>query len=165
MPCGKWKKRGPLKRQDGRCCNGSVLSCVTPSRQAEPTTIPLKTLKGALRLPEEHRPAPTSAELPEFYRRLAAELLNPATRLALHLLMLTMTRPGRCALLAGMSSTWNGPEWRIPAERMKMRSEHLVPFLVRRWPCFDELRQVTAIVSCCFPSERKLTNPMSENNT
>ncbi|WP_256744857.1 tyrosine-type recombinase/integrase, partial [Aeromonas hydrophila] len=56
---------------------------------------PAQDLKGALRATkQEHRPALPRADLPEFYRRLAAEPLNPATRLAIHLLMLTMTRPG-----------------------------------------------------------------------
>ncbi len=82
---------------------------------------PAQDLKGALKAAKkEHRPALPRAELPEFYRRLAAEPLNPATRLAFHLLMLTMTRPGEVRFARWDEFNMARAEWRIPAERMKM---------------------------------------------
>ena len=55
---------------------------------------PAQDLKGRSKAARKntglHYPGRTAG----IYRRLAAEPLNPATRLAFHLLMLTMTRPG-----------------------------------------------------------------------
>jgi len=79
----------------------------------------IRALKAAKK---KHWPALPRAELPEFYRRLAVEPLNPATRLAFHLLMLTMTRPGEVSFARRDEFDMERAEWRLPAERMKMRS-------------------------------------------
>ncbi|OEC54226.1 MULTISPECIES: integrase arm-type DNA-binding domain-containing protein [unclassified Aeromonas] len=125
---------------------------------------PAQDLKGALRATkQEHRPALPRADLPEFYRRLAAEPLNPATRLAIHLLMLTMTRPGEVRFARWDEFDLARAEWRIPAERMKMRVPHIVPLSRQALAVLEELRQITGHCELLFPSERKLTNPISEN--
>ncbi|HGY5296259.1 TPA: tyrosine-type recombinase/integrase [Aeromonas salmonicida] len=125
---------------------------------------PAQDLRGALKATkQEHRPALPRSELPEFFRRLEAEPLNPATRLALHLLMLTMTRPGEVRFARWDEFDMERAEWRIPAARMKMRTEHLVPLSRQALAVLDELHQLTGHCELLFPSERKLTNPMSEN--
>ncbi|MFM5179803.1 tyrosine-type recombinase/integrase [Aeromonas veronii] len=125
---------------------------------------PAQDLKGALRATkQEHRPALPRADLPEFYRRLAAEPLNPATRLAIHLLMLTMTRPGEVRFARWDEFDMARAEWRIPAERMKMRVPHIVPLSRQALVVLEELRQISGHCELLFPSERKLTNPISEN--
>ncbi len=125
---------------------------------------PAQDLKGALKAAKkEHRPALPRAELPEFFRRLAVEPLNPATRLAFHLLMLTMTRPGEVRFARWDEFDLDRAEWRIPAERMKMRAPHIVPLSRQALTVLNELRQLTGHCELLFPSERKLTNPMSEN--
>lgn len=125
---------------------------------------PAQDLRGALKATkQEHRPALPRSELPEFFRRLEAEPLNPATRLALHLLMLTMTRPGEVRFARWDEFDMERAEWRIPAARMKMRTEHLVPLSRQALAVLDELHQLTGHCELLFPSARKLTNPMSEN--
>ncbi|MGN5085286.1 tyrosine-type recombinase/integrase [Aeromonas sp. 31P] len=125
---------------------------------------PAQDLKGALRATkQEHRPALPRADLPEFYRRLAAEPLNPATRLAIHLLMLTMTGPGEVRFARWDEFDLARAEWRIPAERMKMRVPHIVPLSRQALAVLEELRQISGHCELLFPSERKLTNPISEN--
>lgn len=125
---------------------------------------PAQDLKGALKATkQEHRPALPRVELPEFYRRLAVEPLNPATRLAFHLLMLTMTRPGEVRFARWAEFDLDRAEWRIPAERMKMRAPHIVPLSRQALAVLDELRQLTGHCELLFPSERSLTKPISEN--
>ncbi|MDH0476811.1 tyrosine-type recombinase/integrase [Aeromonas caviae] len=125
---------------------------------------PAQDLRGALKAAKkEHRPALPRAELPEFYRRLAAEPLNPATRLAFHLMMLTMTRPGEVRFARWDEFDLERAEWRIPAERMKMRAPHIVPLSRQALAVLEELHQVTGHCDLLFPSERNLTKPMSEN--
>lgn len=125
---------------------------------------PAQDLKGALKATkQEHRPALPRVELPEFYRRLAVEPLNPATHLAFHLLMLTMTRPGEVRFARWAEFDLDRAEWRIPAERMKMRAPHIVPLSRQALAVLDELRQLTGHCELLFPSERSLSKPISEN--
>jgi len=127
---------------------------------------PAQDLKGALKATkQEHRPALPRVELPEFYRRLAVEPLNPATRLAFHLLMLTMTRPGEVRFARWAEFDLDRAEWRIPAERMKMRAPHIVPLSRQALAVLDELRQLTGHCELLFPSERSLTKPITLAST
>ena len=77
--------------------------------------------------------------------------------------MLTMTRPGEVRFARWDEFDIERAEWRIPAERMKMRAPHLVPLSRQALVVLEELRQVTGHCELLFPGERKLTNPMSEN--
>ena len=79
------------------------------------------------------------------------------------LLMLTMTRPGEIRFARWDEFDIERAEWRIPAERMKMRAPHIVPLSRQALAVLEELRQVSGHCELLFPSERKLTDPMSEN--
>ena len=65
-------------------------------------------------------------------------------------------------------ATWDefdldAAEWRIPAERMKMRTPHIVPLsrqAVDQLRCLEELRNLSPYV---FPGERDHERPMSNN--
>ncbi|MEL3925768.1 integrase arm-type DNA-binding domain-containing protein [Aeromonas enteropelogenes] len=159
----KIEKRGASEtagRVLQRIC--SVMRYAIQTGQA--THNPAQDLRGALKATKlEHRPALPRAELPEFFRRLAAEPLNPATRLAFHLLMLTMTRPGEVRLARWDEFDIARAEWRIPAARMKMRAPHIVPLSRQALAVLGELRQLTGHSALLFPSERNLSKPMSEN--
>ena len=80
--------------------------------------------------PVQHQKAMPGSELPVFLRQLEAYDGEVATRLALKLIILTMVRTKE---LRG--AEWrefedlggDAPLWRIPASRMKMPREHLVP--------------------------------------
>lgn len=93
---------------------------------------PLTALKGALKpkgRQRHHTPMPRD-ELPGFLRTLDAYDGDPRTALALRLIVLTMVRTTELR-----AARWEEfehldgrePLWRIPAERMKARFEHLVP--------------------------------------
>lgn len=125
---------------------------------------PASDLTGVLTATKvEHRPALPRAELPEFFRRLNAEPLHPATRLAIRLLMLTMTRPGEVRFARWSEFDFERAEWRIPAERMKMREEHLVPLSRQALGILEELKLHTGHRELLFPSQTTLTKPISEN--
>ena len=125
---------------------------------------PVNDLRGALTASKvEHRPALPRAELPEFFRRLAAEPLSPATRLAFRLLILTMTRPGEIRHARWDEFDFERAEWRIPAERMKMRAEHLVPLSRQAMAVLAELKLLTGHVELLFPSQTTNKRPISEN--
>ena len=128
------------------------------------TSNPANDLKGVLTANKvEHRPALPRSELPEFFRRLKAEPLHPATTIAIRLLMLTMTRPGEIRFAKWSEFDFERAEWRIPAERMKMREEHLVPLSRQALALLDELKLHTGHRELLFPSQTTLTKPISEN--
>lgn len=74
-----------------------------------------------------HRAALPEAELPRFLRELDAYDGEPITVQALRLLMLTAVRPGELRGARWSEFDLSAARWRIPAERMKMGTEHLVP--------------------------------------
>ena len=54
-------------------------------------------------------------------------------------------------------------EWRIPAERMKMRLPHIVPLSARALSVLRDLQPLTGQFECVFPSHRSPRRLMSEN--
>ncbi len=106
---------------------------------------PSADLRGALRSPGRprgHKAMPLD-EVPNFLCALGAYEGDPRTRLALRLMVLTFARTTE--LRAAQWSEFenldgNDPLWRIPAERMKMRREHLVPLAPQAVAVLRELR-------------------------
>jgi len=125
---------------------------------------PASDLTGALKAQKvEHRPALPRGELREFYCRLAAEPLYIPTRIAMHLLMLTFVRPGELRFARWDEFDLERAEWRIPAERMKMREKHIVPLSKQALTLLEELRPITGRCALLFPAMTDHARPMSEN--
>ena len=57
----------------------------------------------------------------------------------------------------------DGTEWRIPAERMKMRAPHIVPLSRQAIVILRELQALTGAARYVFPGARSNGRPMSEN--
>jgi integrase len=113
----------------------------------------------------QHQKAMSRSELPAFLRQLEAYDGEVTTRLALKLIILTMVRTKE---LRG--AEWrefedlggDAPLWRIPASRMKMPREHLVPLPRQAVEILDALRPLTGWSPYLFPSGGK-KGGMSEN--
>jgi integrase len=54
-------------------------------------------------------------------------------------------------------------EWRIPAERMKMKTAHIVPLSRQALETLQELSAITGHSELLFPGERDHQKPMSNN--
>lgn len=92
---------------------------------------PCRDLSAAMTKPKpvQHRAKVSARELPGFFRRLGADGGERLSHLALRWTILTMVRSQetRFAEWSEFESLEGAePLWRIPPERMKMRSEHLV---------------------------------------
>jgi integrase len=91
---------------------------------------------------------------------------QPATRAALQVLALVFVRPGelRAALWGEFDLRAKDPQWVIPAERMKMRREHVVPLAPQAVAILEDLRPLTdrGAASLVFPGLRP-GRPLSEN--
>ena len=125
---------------------------------------PALALSGALTAAKvENRPALPRSELPEFYRRLAAANLYQPTRIAMHLLMLIFVRPGELRGARWDEFDIERAEWRIPAERMKMRAPHIVPLSQQALALLASLQALTGRGALLFPAMTDHDKPMSEN--
>jgi integrase len=106
---------------------------------------PSAALGGALGSPGRARGHRAMAlnEVPNFLNALRAYDGDPRTRLALRLMVLTFARTTE--LRGAQWSEFenlegNEPLWRIPAERMKMKREHIVPLAPQAVAVLRELR-------------------------
>jgi integrase len=125
---------------------------------------PAADLQGALKPPKETHYASLSAEdLPEFLEKLEHYDGHVMTKLAMRLLMLTFVRTGEIRGAKWEEIDIENKLWRIPAERMKMDVEHLVPLSDQAIACLEELRVITGYYEMIFPGRANVKKPMSEN--
>jgi integrase len=110
-----------------------------------------------------HRPALSRAELPEFLSRVNAYQGAAITRLALQLLTLTFVRSNELRGARWDEVDFDRAEWRIPAHRMKMGSEHLVPLSRQVLAVLDELDRFTGRYELLLPNQSNPTKAMSHN--
>ena len=73
------------------------------------------------------------------------------------------TAPSRVDRAAWTEINLDGAEWRIPAERMKMRAPHIVPLSMQAVAVLRELHPITGRNKYVFPGARTNGRPMSEN--
>ena len=105
-------------------------------------------------------------EARQILRDVEAQAAHPITTLAMRLLALTAVRPGelRAAEWAEFSALdGEAPLWTIPADRMKMRREHLVPLSRQAVAVIEKLRPLSGRGQLLFPNVRRHRVPMSEN--
>jgi integrase len=102
-------------------------------------------------------------ELPELLRKIDAYDGQPLTRFALQLMALTFVRTGELIGAQWDEIDLTKREWRIPAERMKMRSPHIVPLSQQAMAVLEEIRKLAADDVLLFPSERRDGKSMSNN--
>jgi integrase len=118
---------------------------------------PTQDLRGALRspAPTKHRAALKPNELAGFVRALAGYRGAESTALGLKLVLHTFVRSAEARF-----AKWDEfqdldgtiPLWRIPAERMKARSEHVVPLTPRVLDLLRRIRELGRGSNLLFPS-------------
>jgi integrase len=84
-------------------------------------------------------------------------------RLALKLAPLVFVRPGELRAAEWTEFDFKKQEWRIRAERMKARVQHIVPLSKQAIVVLEELQPLTGDTKYLFPSIRTWIKPMSEN--
>lgn len=120
--------------------------------------------------PKDQRPRSHAAvplvELPTLVKAVETYDGHPATRIALRLLLLTGVRTQEL-----IGATWGEfdlerAEWRIPAARMKMSAEHVVPLSRQALDCLRALPHFTGPMrpeAHLFPHDRHPGKTMSNN--
>ena len=134
------------------------------------TRDPSVDLKGALSSPGRKRghKAMSREELPGFLAAVGAYAGDPRTRLALRLVVLTFVRT--IELRAARWSEFENLDtesalWRIPAERMKMKTEHIVPLAPQAIAVLRELRTLSGSDASPFLFPSPSREGFMSNNT
>jgi integrase len=126
---------------------------------------PTADLRGALtQLNVQHRPALTNPKrVGELLRAIDGYVGQPTVCYALKLAPLVFVRPGelRAAEWSEFHLDGKNPEWRIPAERMKLRDPHIVPLSRQAIEVLEDLRPISS-GRLLFPSLRTGANPISD---
>lgn len=102
-------------------------------------------------------------ELPGLLRHIEAYQGAPVTRLAIKLIALTFVRTSELIGARWDEIDWDARQWRIPAERMKMKTPHIVPLSRQAIEVLEVLKTVTGKHELLFPGERSRRKPMSNN--
>jgi integrase len=85
------------------------------------------------------------------------------TRYALQLAPLVFVRPGELRKAEWIEIDLEAGEWRIPAERMKMKAKHIVPLSIQAVAILRALQPLTGKGRYVFPGARSRERCMSEN--
>ena len=102
-------------------------------------------------------------ELPELLRKIEAYQGGPYTRLAMQLMALTFVRTTELIAARWAEFDLEAAEWRIPPERMKMKTPHIVPLSPQAVEVVKVLHTLSGGRVLLFPGERDHAKPMSNN--
>jgi integrase len=134
---------------------------------------PTADLRGALPTPKgrHHASILDPKRVGELLRAIDSYQGFFVTKCALRLAPLVFVRPGELRKAQWSEIDLERAEWRIPAERMKMREQHIVPLSRQAVEILRELEPLTSrpigakqgAPLYVFPSGRSRERPMSEN--
>lgn len=102
-------------------------------------------------------------ELPSLLRSIEVYQGTHVTRLAMKLMSLTFVRTSELIGARWAEFDLEAVRWDIPAERMKMRTPHIVPLAAQALDVLNTLKTLTGKSEWLFPGDRNAKKPMSNN--
>lgn len=102
-------------------------------------------------------------ELPALLRKIEAYQGTPITRLAIKLMALTFVRTGELIGARWSEFDLDAHRWEIPADRMKMRTPHIVPLSSQAVDVLRVLQEISGHREFVFPGERNPRKTISNN--
>jgi len=102
-------------------------------------------------------------ELPTLLRRIEVYQGKQVTRLAMKLMSMTFVRTTELIEAKWGEFDLENARWDIPAERMKMRTPHIVPLARQALEVLEMLRDFTGSNEWLFPGDLNAAQPMSNN--
>lgn len=125
---------------------------------------PATEMKGVLKNRKVvHHTALSREDLPQFLKTLTASNIHVTTKLALQFTILTAARSGETR-----GATWNEIDleermWTIPAERMKMNTQHIVPLSKQAIAILKRIGILFRQKGLIFPGIRQESTQLSQN--
>jgi integrase len=102
-------------------------------------------------------------ELPNLLREIEVYQGTHVTRLAMKLMALNFVRTSELIGAKWSEFDMELARWDIPAERMKMRTPHIVPLARQSFEVLNLLRALTGQSEWLFPGDRDAAKQMSNN--
>lgn len=102
-------------------------------------------------------------ELPDLLRAIDNSAAQPLTRLAMKLMALTFVRTSELIEARWDEIDLENAQWRITAERMKMKTPHIVPLSRQAVEAITALKAISGHTEFLFPSTKKTIRCMSNN--
>lgn len=147
---------------------GQIYRFAVSEAKADRNIIP--DLRGALRpAVTRHLPHLNEKQLPGFLEKLSIyeqyPNSKPLTKLAFSLMILTFVRSGELRGARWEEIDWDKKQWKIPAERMKMKAPHLVPLSSQSLTILKQIQNITrdCYSGLLFPNQADPRKCMSEN--
>jgi len=100
-------------------------------------------------------------ELPEFVQNLNKASIRVLTQSVILWQLHTLTRPGEAASTRWDEIDIENKTWTIPAEKMKMKREHVIPLTEQALEILETLKPISGHREHLFPAER---NPRTHIN-
>ena len=123
---------------------------------------PTWPLRNAIRAPKtQHIAHLTAKEIPDFLRALEAVNCEPMTTMAAKLLWLTVVRTVELRAAEWSEIDLAEAVWRVPAARMKMRKEHVVPLSTQAVELLRALHPITGSGRYLFPGRKSREQPLT----
>ena len=122
-------------------------------------------LRGLLEAPtvEHHASVTDPAAVGALLRAIDGYTGRDATRFALKLAPLVFVRPGELRQAQWSDVDLANAQWRIAAQRMKRKIQHLVPLSRQALEILRELKALTGEETLLFPAQGHGSRPMSNN--
>lgn len=108
-------------------------------------------------------PRVSAKELPDLLRAIDGYVGSEHTRLALQLMALTFVRTSELIGARWAEFDLTGSRWDIPAERMKMKTPHVVALSIQAKAVFARLQEISFNRQLVFPGDVNPGKPMSNN--
>ena len=125
---------------------------------------PVDALKDVIRTRKvQHRKSLKLEQLPDFLNALDDYQGYLLTRYALQLIAYTFVRPGELRSAEWRDIDLDKGIWRIPAEKMKMNEEHIVPLSRQVKDLLRAIASLSGSYDLVFPGSHNFRKPMSEN--
>jgi integrase len=102
-------------------------------------------------------------KLPELLKAMEVYLGSEYTRLALKLMVLTFVRTTELIGARWDEFDLDAARWDVPAERMKMKTPHIVPLSRQALAVLEQIKSLSYGRSLLFPGERNHEKPMRNN--
>ncbi|NTX81227.1 DUF4102 domain-containing protein [Serratia proteamaculans] len=115
---------------------------------------------------KQHMPTIRPEELPKLMRTISMSNLSIPTRCLLEWQLLTLIRPAEASATAWAEIDIENREWRIPAERMKAKRDHVVPLSGQALEILEIMYPISGQREYVFPSRndpRKAMNSQTAN--
>ena len=124
---------------------------------------PLSGIAKAFEAPKtKNQPALKPSELPELMQTINRASIKFQTRCIIEFQLHTMTRPSEAAGAKWAEFDFDSSLWVIPASRMKMRNDHVIPLTPQTLSILANMRKINGNNNFVFTGDRDNSKPMNE---